>query len=149
MAQTTGGTSFRNVALEYSVGATLWTDISGALNAIDVSGGDRKSGEAYTAVGETPIVTFGKKEPIELTAKVVYTEVTTEAYLLALTAKNAGTEWYLRWAPKGTATGNYRYTTGVGQVTSCTEPAGDVGNGEPVLVSWKFRCAAITPAAIS
>lgn len=149
MAQTTGAASFRNATIEYSLGATIWTDLSGAMNTVEVSGGDRKSGEVWTATGESPIVTFGKLEPHEVTVKTVYTEVTTELYQLALAAKEAGTNWYLRWTVQGTATGKYRYTTGVGQVISCPMPGGDVSDGMPVTAGMKFKCGSIVGAAIA
>jgi hypothetical protein len=149
MAQTTGGASFKDVVLEYSTGGTTFTDISGVMNSIEVNGGDRKSGEAWTASGDTPIVTFGKREPIEVNVKVVYSESATEGFQLAYAAKSNGTTWYLRWAPKGSTTGNYRYTTGAGQVISCPEPGGPVESGEPILATFKFRCAAVTAAAIA
>ena len=149
MAQTTGGVSFRNATLEYSLGATAWTDASNSLCTVEVSGGDRKSGEVWTATGEGPIVTFGKLEPHEITAKTVYTEVTSELYQLALAAKEAGTNWYLRWTVQGTATGKFRYTTGVGQVISCPMPGGDVSDGAPVTAGLKFKCGSIVGAAIA
>lgn len=149
MAQTTDGVSFRNATVEYSLGATTWTDLSNSLCTVTPTGGDRKSGEVWTATGEGPIVTFGKLEPKEVEIKTVYTEITTELYRLGYAAKEAGTNWYLRWTVKGTATGSYRYTTGVGQVISCPEPGGDVSDGAPVTAGLKFKCGSIVGAAIT
>jgi hypothetical protein len=149
MAQTTGGMSFRNVALDISTNNSDWTDIAGVANKIKTKGGGRKSGAIHTATGDKPVITVGKKDEVTVALDIVYSEVSTEAYTLLHGYKETATSCYLRWAPKGTATGNYRYTSDVGYVTDCPEPNGDVDKADPILVSAEFTTPGITRAVIT
>lgn len=149
MAQTTGGVSFRNATLEYSTDNSAWTDISGVANKIEQARKTRNSGSAHTATGDTPIVTIGKREAQEVDISIVYSEVTTESLAVLDAAHDAATPCYLRWTAKGTATGNFRYTTGAGYITEIDTPGGEVGAGDPVLVSFKHFSPSVTRAAIA
>jgi len=148
MAQTTTAKSMRNVKLEFITGAT-WNDISGVANALEVSGGDRITGEAYTAEGDRPIVLFGKLEPIDVEGKIVYSEASTEAFTLLEPLYVNGTNLKLRWAPGGNATGNYRYVTDTTNITKFTYPGGEVSEGAPILVDLGVKTGAISWAAIT
>lgn len=147
MAQTTGAKSMRNVKLEYITGTT-WNDISGVANAINVSGGDRITGEVYTADGDRPIVLYGKLQPIDVEAKIVYSEVSGEAWSEMEPLYVNGTNVRLRWAPGGNATGNYRFVTDTVNVV-VGYPSGDVSDGAPMLVNLACKTGKLTWAAIT
>lgn len=149
MAQTAGATSLRNVVLEYATNGSDWTDISGVANKITGGTKKRNVGSAATGAADTPVVTVGKREPHELSIDIVYSEVSTEAFTLFDAAVDAATAIYLRYAPKGTATGNYRYTTDAGYISEMDMPSGDVGDGAPLMASLKHFCGKITRATIS
>jgi len=138
----------RNVKLEFITGAT-WNDISGVANAVEVSGGDRITGEAFTADGDRPIVLFGKLNPIDVECKIVYSEVTTEAFSLLEPLYVAGTSLRLRWAPGGNATGNYRYVTDTTNITAFGYPGGEVQDGAPILLDMSVKTGQVTWAAIT
>jgi len=148
MAQTTGAKSMRNVKLEFITGST-WNDISGVANAVTVSGGDRITGEAFTADGDRPIVLFGKLNPLDVECKIVYSEVTTEAFTLLEPLYVAGTNLRLRWAPGGNATGNYRYVTDTTNLTAFGYPGGEVQDGAPILLDMSVKTGQVTWAAIT
>lgn len=148
MAQTVGAKSMRNVKLEFITGAT-WVDISGVANAVNVSGGDRITGEAFTADGDRPIVLFGKLNPIDVECKIVYSEVTTEAFSVLEPLYAAGTDLKLRWTPGGNATGNYRYVTDTCNLTKFGYPGGEVQDGAPILLDMGVKTGKITWAAIT
>ena len=148
MAQTTGGMSFRNAVIEISTDGTTWTDISGVANKIKVKGPERKSGSAHTASGDKPIVTVGKLEQVEVEMDIVYSEVTTEAYNVLEGYLQNATGVKVRWAPKGTATGNFRYTTDTGYITELPPPAGDFDKADPVMVTTTHVSSGYTKAAI-
>ena len=152
MAQTAGAISFKAVKVEIcATGTATWTDISGVLNKVSVSGPDRSTGEAYTASGDNPLITYGKLGPVEVTVDVVYSEVATEAFkvLWDLHVAAGGTDIWVRWTPKGTATGDYRYTGGKGVLTKVTPPQGDVGSGSPVMGSMSIKSVSLTQATAS
>jgi hypothetical protein len=149
MAQTTGAISFKAVKVEIcATGTSTWTDISGTSNKVSVSGPDRASGEAYTAAGDNPILTAGKLGPVEVTVDSVYSEVTGEAFkvLWDLHVAVGGSDIWARWTPKGTTTGDYRFTSGKGIITKCPPPQGDVGDGKPVMFGFTIKAASLTQA---
>lgn len=146
MAQTTGAKSMRSADIAWNTlgGDTAWVDFSGVVNSIEVSGGDRITGEAYTATGDTPIVLFGKLEPLDVTGRIVYSEVTTEAFTTLLAHYAAGTNLRLRWTPGGGGTGNYRYYTGTTNLVSFGYPGGEVGDGDPIMIEFAVKTGAIS-----
>jgi hypothetical protein len=147
MAQTIGAKSMRNVKLEFTTG-TVYTDISGVANSVNVSGGDRITGEAFTAEGDRPIVLFGKLNPIDVECNIVYSEVTTEAWSVLEPLYVAGTNLRLRWAVGGNVTGNYQYVTDTTNITQFGYPGGDVSDGAPILTALSVKTGQITWAAI-
>lgn len=139
MAQTVGAKSMRNVVLSWSTNYTDWEDISGVANSVEVSGGDRITGEAYTATGETPIVLFGKLEPIDVTCRIVYSEVVTEAFTTLEAKYKAGTNVQLRWTPAS----GYVFTTATCNLTAFGYPGGEVGDGDPIMIELAVKTNAI------
>lgn len=148
MAQTTSGRSMRNVKLEYMTGAT-WNDISGVANSVEVSGGDRMTGEVYTADGDTPIIGYGKLEPIDLEASIVFSDNSTEAWAVLEPVYKAGSNVRLRWAVNGNATGSFRYVADTCNITQFGYPGGVVDDGAPILVTMGVKTSKITWAAIT
>jgi hypothetical protein len=149
MGQTTGAISFKAAKVEYyATGATTWTDISGTFNKVTQSGHTRSTGKAFTADGDTAIITRGKLEPVELDVTCVYSEIANETFkaIHDLHVTAGGTDIFVRLTPKGTATGDQRFTCTVGTITSCGIPVGEVGKADPVLFSFKVEAAAITQA---
>jgi hypothetical protein len=143
MTQTIGAKSMRNVVLSWSTNNyAANNDISGVANSVEVSGGDRITGEVYTSQGDTPIVLFGKLEPFDVTCRIVYSEVVTEAFTLLLARYSAGTDIKLRWIPDG----GYTYTTATCQLTSFGYPGGAVEDGDPIMIEMAVRTNAITQA---
>lgn len=128
--------------------------ISGTANAVTVSGGNRVNGEAYTAAGDTALLTYGKREPEEITFRGVYTEtsITPEFYeeLQTLYASGAGAG--LRWSPTAYTTVNQKRfwttdTTGTyirpGIITAWNFPSLDFSSGDPITCEFTVRSAAI------
>ncbi len=149
MAQTTGAISAKSYKVEVgTAGTTTWTDISGTFNQVTVSGGDRNVGEAYTADGDVALLGRGKRKPYEVDVKCIYTEITGEAFKVIhdLHVTAGGADAYVRLTPKGTATGDYRYTSSVGTITSCGIPQGEVSKGEVIMFNFKATVADLTQA---
>lgn len=146
MTQTIGAKSMRNAKIAYNTlgFGTSWVDFSGVLNSVEVSGGDRVTGEVFTADGDTPIVLFGKLNPIDVTGKIVYSEISTEAFNSLVPLYVAGTNLRLRWTPAGDGTGAYRFMTGTTNFTQFGYPGGEVGAGEPILVEFAVKTGTIT-----
>lgn len=149
MAQTTAGFSAVDALVEISTNGTLWTDISGFGNNVEPDGGDRKLGEAYTFEGDTAIISKGKREPIDVKVRVVYTEGASDPYATVLAAYENGTPLYLRWSPKGGGSGENMYTTDPGYVTGAIYPAVDGESEDLIFTEFTLRTAKITKSTVA
>lgn len=148
MAQTTGAMSSRAAVLELSTNGSVWTDHSGLATNVEDTTQTRISGEAYTFDGDTAIIKAGKREPAEIKVSVVYTEGAAEATEVVRAAFEGATDLYLRWAPKGATTGNFRYTTSAGIVIEYNYPPIEAESGDPILTEFTLRAASVTKAVI-
>jgi len=147
--------SSKNAVVEYSVDGSTWIIISGTANSVTVSGGSRKTGEAFTADGDTPLIVSGKREPLEVTVKAVYTEDaagTPHAFNGIRAEYVDGTGVAVRWSPTAyTLINQKRYTTSdttnaaavVCPITSFSYPALDFSSGDPIMIEFTVRCGAI------
>lgn len=150
MTQTVGAKSMRSVDVHYSsTSGWVWNEISGTVNAIEVSGGDRISGEAWTADSDQPIVLFGKMNPLEVTGKIIYSEVTAEAFIDLEALYKNGTNIRMSWAPGGWSTGNLLFKTDTVQITNFGYPSGEVQDGNPIMVGFTVRAGTITYARMT
>jgi len=151
MTQTTEKVSMAASKVSVSINDSDWDDISGQAQSVEVPAQVRKSGEAYTFDGDTALVTGGKREPVEVTVKIIYNEESDEAFEIARAEFEAddGDAFYVKWSPLGGSGGNYEYSTGAGELVSFEYPAADASSGDPVLVSFTVKSAKITQASIS
>ena len=149
MAQTTDGMSARNLTIETSPDGSAWTDISGFANSVEVDGGERDSEETFTFDGATPIRTVGKRHGYELTVKIVYTEGASDPAEVIRQAYENGTDFYLRWSPKGGNSGDFMYTTGAGWILSPTYPSGDAGSAAAMGIEFKVTVNTITKSVVA
>ena len=143
MAQTTAGTSFKDCKIETSTNGTTWTDISGFASSVDLDGGDRQTSEVYTFDGDTGIITKGKREPIEVTASIIYSEGVSDPQAVVQTAYEAGSDLYVRWSPLGGTTGKKQYTA-KGIVTTHVYPKGEADGGDPMMTEFSVTTPMIT-----
>lgn len=151
MAQTTDQNTFVDAHIEFSDDGSAWDDISGFSSEIALSGGDRNSGEVYTAEGDTPIIGAGKRTPIDVEVTVVYTEGTADPFetVRALYETDGGGDAYLQWVPRGDTVGNFMFTTGKGIITSFMYPNGPVEPGDPQTVKFTLKVPAIAKSTYS
>lgn len=151
MPQTTAQMSFANAKVEIKIASGSWTDISGEHTKIEVDGGERQSGQAFTNTGSTPILTSGKSEKFTVKVSIVYTEGVSAPWKLLYDAFRAGSLVQMRWAPKGGATGDYQYATATsGNVCkNVTLPVGEAGSPDPVLAQAVLETPDITQAAVA
>jgi len=127
-------------------GGGPWVEISGTVSMVGGTTQARASGEVYTFDGDMAIVTVGKRQPMDLTFSVVYTEELAEAYevLRALFEEACGEAVYIRWAPRGGDTGENHISTAKGYITSWDYPPMDASNGGPIVCSVTIRTSDVT-----
>lgn len=148
MAQTTDGITAVDMTLELSTNGTAWTDVSGFSTSVEPDGGARKVGETHTLEGDTPIISKGKRESIDLKCKIVYTEGAADAFAMVQAAYDANTPLYARYSPKGGGSGSKMYTSGPGIVTECPYPAGEAESEDLILVEFTLKVATLTQSTV-
>lgn len=149
MAQTTGGMSMKDCSLEYSTNGSSWTDISGFSNSIEPDGGDRKLSETYTMDGDTAIITKGKREPIDLKVRIVYTEGGSDPFEVVRAIHEAGSDFYLRWSPKGGDSTEFMYTSPAGAIQSFPYPGGDTGSSDAIMTEFVLKVPYVTKSVVT
>jgi hypothetical protein len=143
MAQTTGAITGAAAKIQIDVNATgTYTDISGSSQSVDAVEFTRLNGSAHTFDGDYAALTFGKQPPTEITVNILYTEVTGEAFLIAVAALKANHPVKLKWQPAGNA-GKYFETPAGGKISSVSLPGNDAGSGEPLMVSFTVMAPGI------
>lgn len=148
MAQTTGAMSFAVHEVGISANGSAWTDISGYSASVAVDGGDRMTGEDYTGEGDTAILTYGKREPLEITVKVVFTDGVSDPAETVRAAYEGNTAMYVRYSPQGQI-GDFLYTSSEGRVINHTYPQGEAGSADPVMLEFTVRCATLTKSVLA
>ena len=152
MAQTTAQISAVDAKIEVSAAGSVWTDISGTANKVDISPQDRNVGSQFTFDGDGAVLTYGKRQPVDVTVTALYTETaTTEAFefVRALFETVDGANMYLRWTPIGEVAvgGRSVFSTGAGKIASFQYPNVDAASGDPILFTFTVRAGLITRTA--
>ena len=148
MTQTTGGMSPTEMYVGVSTDGSSWTDVSGYANSVEISGGERQTGSAHTFDGDTAIIKAGKRDPLTITVRGVYTETATQFYDKVVDAYTAGTSFYVRWSPGGGDSGDLGFTSSSGFIKNNPYPAGSTDDAAPVMTELVLECASVTEAAI-
>ena len=148
MAQTTGGMSPTDMSVGLSTDGTNYTDVSGYANSVEIDGGERVTGNAFTFEGDTAIIKSGKREPLTVTVRGVYTETASEYYDMVVDAYEAGSALYVRWSPGGGDSGDLGFTSQAGIVKNAPYPIGEASTAEPIMTELVLEVAYVTEAAI-
>jgi hypothetical protein len=154
MAQTTGAVVFTGAKIEYATdGGTTYTDMSGFSKTVTVEGGERNSGQYYTADGDTAIVKGGKRTPVTVTVNFAYTVTTTDPYDTLRTEHETagGGDCMIRFSPGGGNTGDFQYITDTNNVVlkNVTDPQGDVEPGDIIAVEVMVETSALTQSVVA
>lgn len=150
MTQMTNAMSAVDALIEISTNGSVWTDISGFTNKLDVTPQSRASGEAYTFDGDTAIITHGKRQPVDITVNVLYSEGSANPFetVRAIHETTNGGTIYVRWSPGGGDSGDFRYTTPACKVTSFQAPQVDAGSPAPIPCVFVVRTPYYTKSVI-
>lgn len=145
MTQTTGATTASVAKLEISSDGSTWTDVSGEAMSIEGMEQTRTSSEAYTFDGDTAIILEGKREPMEITLNVTYTEGASGVFeVVRGLFETYGSRCYIRWSPKGGQTGEFQFTSSAGVVSSFIYPQGEAGSADVIPCTFTIRNPKVT-----
>lgn len=144
------GISPCTMAVEYSLNGTDWTDISDFATVVTMPRQVRTMGGTPVFGEDTYLITAGKREPLDVAVRYVYTEGTGDPFTVFLTEFETacGDPVYIRWSPQGTATGNYSFTTSTTQteVSEFEYPGGEATSGDPMMTEIIAHTGSITQA---
>jgi hypothetical protein len=149
MATTTAALSGAYGKIEIQTGGVgAFVDISGSAQSVDTTTAKRMYGKAYPLDSDTPKNTYGKQEGSEMTVNVIYTEVVSEGYQVALTSfETAGGGLVaIRLTPGGSVASSDTYTTAIGRIISVDYPGFDGSKGDPIMCSFTLAVEVITHA---
>jgi hypothetical protein len=149
MAQTTGAIGSKDFIIETSPDGTIWTDRSGQIVRISPAPITRRVGQTNTfGSTDTAIVTAGQRPAVTYHLDMLYTEVSSELWEIARISIEAGADFYIRYAPKGGQTGEFRFTSAVGKLSSLDYPVADANSGDPVYAGVDFITPGFTKAVV-
>jgi hypothetical protein len=119
--------SFKDALVEVELtGAdSVWADIDSWATEVTISGEEVPTSETYPFEGD-PITFAGNKTPVRVEVAIVYTEGTAAAFYQIRTRFEAapGGSFDVRITPKGSGSGNLKYTTSGGKLVACPPPVG-------------------------
>jgi len=140
------------LAVARDAACASWQDISGSSQSVAAPEQARKSGEAWTFEGDNPIVQSGKREPIEITVEIIYTETDGEAFeYVRGEHESAGCDNHLclRYSPGGNNPGDALYTTGRGVITNFIYPPMNAAEGGPILAGFTLKVPWIDTSVVA
>lgn len=124
-----------------------WVNVSGSANSIQNTTQTKMVADEFTFDGIGPISEAGKLEAFDITVRIVFTNVVTEAYRIVRDvfkeAACAG-KLCIRWIPSG-AVGGDGFQTNRAPVTSFDWPPVDSSTAGPVMVSFVLHVSTIDP----
>jgi len=121
---------------EYSDCGTS-TDLSGSFNVVEQPEQSRISGEAYNFEDDVACVGCGKREPVEVSFSIVYTDDAADAFQVLQPYFTNGSEVCIAWYPGGT-TGSSGYGV-YGQITNWVYPGGEASSADPMICGLSVR----------
>lgn len=157
MAQTTTQVTQSCGKVEINVNAACpgtgsWVNISGQTTSVSGTEQSRMAGDAYTLDGDYALTGAGKREPLDLTFVIVYTETDAEAYERVRTVfetTGCGALLCVRWSPRGGDAGEEMITSARGVLTSFTYPALDASAGGVIPGGFTLHTPYLTTTIVS
>jgi len=149
MAQTTAGIGFKDCKVETSPDNSVWTDRSGFASSVAIDGGERATGVKYTFDGDTAILRSAKRGPLTITVGIAYTEGASDAVEVIRAIYEAGSDFYVRWSPKGGDSAEFLYTSAAGIVKQPMYPGGEAESPDPVMVDFVLETPSVTKSAVA
>lgn len=144
------GISPCTMAVEYSLEGTAWVDISDFATVVTPPRQVRTMGGTPVFGEDTYLITAGKREPLDVAMRYVYTEGTGDPFEVFRQdfEEACGGPVYIRWSPQGTATGNFSFTTSTTQteVSEFEYPGGEVTSADPMMTEIIAHTGSITKA---
>jgi hypothetical protein len=109
-------------------------DICSEVTTVEVSGGEYETSTVNRLCGLSPFTYVGNLQPHDVVVTAFFTDGETTDLHETLAAAH-GDQVYLRWSPKGGASGQRRFTGG-GVLYRVDLPGLDASSSEPITYSF-------------
>ena len=140
-------TVFRDCYLQISTNGSAWTDLSDSATVEILTGAAlRPLTYLYPRGQDVAIIVPGRRPPLKLVITYNYTDAAVDNTIRA--AYEAASAFYIRYAPRGNATGNFLYTSSAGIITTPPIPEGQRHSGTVVLNRFTFEAPDWTKSQI-
>jgi hypothetical protein len=146
------GMSSCTMCVEIMTGTT-WTDVSDSMTVVDPPEQTRMVGAAYVFGEDTAVISAGKREPVDVTVRGVWSEGTAAPFYTVYAEFTApcGDMVAVRFTPGGCSTSHDTFYTSTtkSEVTSLTFPGGDAGSADVIMFQFVVHSPDLTRAAWS
>ncbi len=138
---------FCDCYIEISANGATWTSLTDSGTVEIVTGtGKRRTTDLHPYGYDVAIIVPGRREPLQLIITYDCQDAARDNTIRQ--AYEAHSAFYVRYAPRGNATGNFLYTSDPGLVTSPPYPEGQRHSGTIVLNRFTFTAAQFTKSVI-
>jgi hypothetical protein len=142
-----GGVSSCNMCVQMMT-STTWTDVSDHMTVVSPPTQTRMTGEAYVFGEDVAVIGVGKRQPVDVTVRGVWTGTSTEPFYNVYTefTSPCGDLVAIRWGPDGCTTAKQVFYTNTtkSEVVSLTFPGGDAGSAEIIMYEFVLRTPEVT-----
>jgi len=118
-------------------GGTTFTDFSDELSVLSAPSQARMNSPAYVFGESAPMISYGKREPMEVVVRGVYQEATTSLFYKAHVSFTTacGELFAIAYSPGGCTTDNRRLRTSTtrARITNLVYPEGDASSAEVMM----------------
>ena len=129
-----------------STNGSAWTSLSDTATVEFVTGTSRETTSLKPYGYDVAIIVPGKRKPLQLIITYNYADAAVDNTIL--TAYENHSAFYVAFAPRGNATGNFLYTSAAGLITSLPVPEGQRHSGTVVLNRFTFETSGLTKSVI-
>ena len=139
-------TTFRDCYVQISTNGSAWTDLSDSATVEIPRDAGRRRTTTLHPYGLIDAIVPGRRDPITLLITYNYADAALDTTIRD--AYENGSAFYVRYAPRGNASGNFLYTSDAGLVTSPPYPEGQRHSGTVVLNRFAFTTPKLTKSTI-
>jgi len=139
--------AFRDCYVRVSTDGTNWTDLSDSATVEQPTGsGLRPTSQLHPYGADVPTLVPGRRPPVRLIVTYNYADAVIDNTIR--TAYEAASAFYVAFAPRGNASGNFLYTSAAGIITSPPIPEGQRTSGTIVLNRFTFETPSLTKSVL-
>lgn len=129
-----------NALIQYSEDGATWEECSPNLASVNVSGGERRTGEVSVFGSDSDVIGTGSRQPVEITFRLIFQNSPVSFWQTIQDAYEDNSDIYFRWFPGGGVEGDLGMESNAGRIVRPPTPAqGDASNAAPLTCEFMFR----------